>query len=72
MTKGKEKHTLSLRLTHALSNEHAGLVDLIGELEVYVLANPDDNWAVGQLRWSKKRVAQLEQKLGLAKNRRAR
>ena len=72
MTKGKDRESISVRLATALSHEHAGHVDLVEELEVYIKKYPDDNWAAGQLRWSKKRITQLEKALGLAKNRRER
>lgn len=69
MTKGKQKHPMSVRLAHALSAEHAGQLDFAQELEQYLENNPDDKWAIGQLRYSKKRITQLEKSLGLAKNR---
>lgn len=69
MTKGKKTTPMSVRLRTALSNEHAGQVDFVAELTQYVKSNPDDKWASGQLRYSMKRIKQLEKKLGLAKNR---
>lgn len=72
MTKGKEKLELSVRMHTSLSNEHAGLLSFIEELEPYVSKNPDDKWAAGQLKYSRKRCDDLAKCLGLASNRKPR
>lgn len=72
MPKDQKAYPLPDRLRLAMSNEHAGLEEYIEELEPYVHANPDDKWAAGQLRYAKKRVADLAKTLGLAINRKSR
>lgn len=69
MTTGKKPHPTSTRLMIRLEREHEAHLDLIAELEPYCRANPDDKWAAGQLRYSRKHAKRLEKKLGLATNR---
>jgi len=55
--------------TDLLSREHAGWLDYLKEMEPYARENPDDDRTAGQVRYALKRVKLLEEKLGLAANR---
>lgn len=60
---------LGVRMRRSLERRHAGWIEYVEQLEPYVIANPDDRWAVGQLRYAKSEIVRLTEQLGLAVNR---